>query len=673
MSDSPATHLLSLKVMRVSRPALASAWQPFYSSSPSFSAHSTQSILSLQGTNPLPGYPKTLRDLTQVSELLTLPSSFGSIQLGETFSSCLSVNNEATTQVDAVALKVEMQTATSKITLAEIGGKGTSLEPQDTLENVVHHEIKELGQHVLACTVSYRFNPQNSRTPPASEETSDPNILTFRKFYKFVVTNPLSVKTKVHAPRSPSALMVPAERDKIFLECHIQNLTPESIWFERMHFEAAEGWNARDTNVISISGEEQSLYTGSTALMQPQDTRQYIYILSPKLSSLEPVIHSPGSVVPLGRLDISWRSSYGEPGRLLTSMLTRRIPLLPQPVLPQPVSALPPYLKRQSTSATTPAGSKSPQLTQSRPGSPVPRSSSPVPYRARASSIVSGFPQIPPSTQLPASTTSIDVHLLSKDVPRDTITLGRGFKLKLTLALSSLSTSEMQRQRLQLSLVIQHIGFPPTSGPTAPSASKPAPPPPDFSSFSPHSLSSPGFSSPSPTYATFNYPLAHQKLLEASQEQSATKESLAIDPVKPSEIMKSLPPPFFEKVDESKRQRMTTVAFSGPSAIVLPPIDLVARPQSHSSESSSSAAADSHAGGSHSASKHQATLDFELDYVALRRGFALVGGLRLLLVGEKLVDDEAEVEKEDEQSANLKTLEMRMLKEWNVIAEVLVS
>lgn len=144
--------------------------------------------MSLQGTNPLPGYPKTLRDLTQASELLTLPSSFGSIQLGETFSSCLSVNNEATTEIDSVALKVEMQTATSKLILADIGGTDTSLSPGDTLENVVHHEIKELGQHVLACTVSYRFNPQSSRTAPTSEETSDSNILTFRKFYKFVVS-----------------------------------------------------------------------------------------------------------------------------------------------------------------------------------------------------------------------------------------------------------------------------------------------------------------------------------------------------------------------------------------------------------------------------------------------------------------------------------------------------
>lgn len=170
------------------RPALASAWQPFYSSSPSFSAHSTASIVSLQGKTPLPGHPKTLRDLTQATELLTLPSSFGAIQLGETFSSCLCVNNEATVDIEAVTLKVEMQTVSTKVQLAEFGGSEFSLATGDTLENIIHHEIKELGQHVLACTVTYRL-PQNARHAPGpAEDVSDPTLQTFRKFYKFAVS-----------------------------------------------------------------------------------------------------------------------------------------------------------------------------------------------------------------------------------------------------------------------------------------------------------------------------------------------------------------------------------------------------------------------------------------------------------------------------------------------------
>ena len=122
-----------------------------------------------------------------------LPASFGAIQLGETFISCLSVNNEATVPVDAVTLTVEVQTASTKTVLAEFGGEGHQLAPGDSLEKVVSHEIKELGQHALACTVSYRLPPGTRAS--TSSDGSDPDVLVFRKFYKFAVSTSL---TRLH-------------------------------------------------------------------------------------------------------------------------------------------------------------------------------------------------------------------------------------------------------------------------------------------------------------------------------------------------------------------------------------------------------------------------------------------------------------------------------------------
>jgi len=150
-------------------------------------AHSSAAISSLQGSIPLPGHPKTLRDLTHASELLTLPSSFGSIQLGETFSSCLCVNNEKQVEIEVTQFKVEMQTVTAKAILYEMDGSGNYLAAGDTLEHIVHHEIKELGQHVLACTITYRLPPNSRSIQDASEDMNDPSLQTFRKFYKFAV------------------------------------------------------------------------------------------------------------------------------------------------------------------------------------------------------------------------------------------------------------------------------------------------------------------------------------------------------------------------------------------------------------------------------------------------------------------------------------------------------
>lgn len=116
----------------------------------------------------------------------------------------------------------------------------------------------------------------------------------------------------------------------MFLEVHIQNLTQGPLWFEKLRLEPVEGWDVIDANLFSTpmkTMESQidanSLFSGTTTIMHPQDIRQYVYIMTPRASSsstVVPVPHAPGSIIPLGRLDISWRSSMGEPGRLLTSV-----------------------------------------------------------------------------------------------------------------------------------------------------------------------------------------------------------------------------------------------------------------------------------------------------------------------------------------------------------------
>lgn len=133
------------------------------------------------------------------------------------------------------------------------------------------------------------------------------------------------MKTKVHVPQSPTALLSETEREKVFLEVHIQNLTPGPLWFERIRLEAVDNWDVIDANFLPAAKdtkEVKSIFSDSIALMHSQDMRQYIYILTPKIPprSKVPVPPAPGSVIPLGRLDICWRSSMGEPGRLLTSV-----------------------------------------------------------------------------------------------------------------------------------------------------------------------------------------------------------------------------------------------------------------------------------------------------------------------------------------------------------------
>jgi hypothetical protein len=128
--------------------------------------------------------------------VLLLPEAFGSISLGETFTSSLCVNNESSLEVLGSHLLVEIQTASNKVTLGEVGGIGSRLQPGEMFQLVVSHEIKELGQHVLACTVSYHVPPalRNTGIPP--EDPSNPSLRTIRKFYKFIVSLSLKLLTQ---------------------------------------------------------------------------------------------------------------------------------------------------------------------------------------------------------------------------------------------------------------------------------------------------------------------------------------------------------------------------------------------------------------------------------------------------------------------------------------------
>ncbi|KAF9303155.1 hypothetical protein BGZ74_004252 [Mortierella antarctica] len=376
------THLISLKVMRLSRPSLVTGHSLYFGSPHN---HSPQSADS-QGTASIHGYerPHTTSILTEalsdlsltqlervhppssarlipptdhghldgldmgdfgVSELLTMPASFGNIYLGETFTSYICANNESTHPVRDVILKAELQTSTLRFALsntlslprspsdspsgipAATGGHIQLLESGRTNEMIVSHEIKELGIHILVCSVQYT--------------TLDGQQKSFRKFYKFQVLNPLSVKTKVNQPstssvssqepgangNAPIAMSV-SKGGLVLLEAMVQNVSGVTMWMERMRFEVADAFTVRDLNVVipdrpketSKEGEKAVSVFGEHDYFAPNDVRQYLYVLTPKPG--KELLAKTTNV--LGKMDILWRSQFGETGRLQTSQLTRK-------------------------------------------------------------------------------------------------------------------------------------------------------------------------------------------------------------------------------------------------------------------------------------------------------------------------------------------------------------
>ncbi|XP_029639631.1 trafficking protein particle complex subunit 13 isoform X4 [Octopus sinensis] len=240
-------------------------------------------------------------DYFGVGDLLTLPQNFGNIFLGETFSSYISVHNDSTQLCRDIAVKADLQTSSQRLMLSGVTPHPTAeLTPNDSIDGVIHHEVKELGTHILVCAVSY--------------VTESGDKMAFRKFFKFQVLKPLDVKTKFYN----------AESDEVYLEAQIQNITPGPIFMDHVSLEPSVSYSVTKMNDID---EDDKVYPvfGKVNYLNSLDTRQYLYCLTPKPEAyLESKVLK--GVTNIGKLDITWRTNMGERGRLQTSQLQRVAP-----------------------------------------------------------------------------------------------------------------------------------------------------------------------------------------------------------------------------------------------------------------------------------------------------------------------------------------------------------
>ncbi|XP_045447881.1 trafficking protein particle complex subunit 13 [Melitaea cinxia] len=284
-------HLVALKVMRLTKPALIS---------PKIVTCDFKDLPGNILNNFLKDDATSILQLETVTagQFLLLPQSFGNIYLGETFSCYVCVHNETSHPVQSVSIKADLQTSSQRIPLTTQQNQSPiMLDVDETLSDVIHHEVKDLGTHILVCEVTYMSNYNT--------------LSSFRKFFKFEVMKPLDVKTKFYN----------AESDDVFVEAQVQNITSGPIILEQVSLESSNQFAVKslneDSNGLSVFGE--------VTLLQPQESCQYLYCLTPK-ENISKDIKLIASAKNIGKLDIVWRSNLGEKGRLQTSQLQRMTP-----------------------------------------------------------------------------------------------------------------------------------------------------------------------------------------------------------------------------------------------------------------------------------------------------------------------------------------------------------
>ncbi|EYE97854.1 trafficking protein particle complex subunit 13 [Aspergillus ruber CBS 135680] len=319
-------HSVSLKVLRLSRPSLS--YQ--YPLPVANTKISTKASLSYPSENA--------DDQFILSPNLTLPPTFGSAYVGETFACTLSANNElsedgASRVITSVRIVAEMQTP-SQVASLELESadhetaSADGLNKAQSLQKIVRFDLKEEGNHILAVSVSYTETLMGT-----DYQASSGRVRTFRKLYQFVAQPCLSVRTK--ASELPSVevenkSLGPYGRTRLLryaLEAQLENVGDSAVVLKQTRLNSKPPFKATSLNWDYERPDES---TCPPPTLNPRDVLQVAFLVEQEegqqdgLENLQKDIKRDGRAT-LGQLSIEWRGAMGDKGFLTTgNLLTRR-------------------------------------------------------------------------------------------------------------------------------------------------------------------------------------------------------------------------------------------------------------------------------------------------------------------------------------------------------------
>ncbi|KAF9885336.1 hypothetical protein FE257_013053 [Aspergillus nanangensis] len=318
-------HSVSLKVLRLSRPSL-SYQNPLPSANTKISNKASLS------------YPSDhIDDRFTLTPNLTLPPSFGSAYVGETFACTLSANNElpedeTSRVVTSVRIVAEMQTPSQVASLSLEPADDTAakdgLQKGHSLQKIVRFDLKEEGNHILAVSVSYTETLIGSDSQAASGR-----VRTFRKLYQFVAQPCLSVRTK-------SSELTPLEVEnkslgpygksrllRFALEAQLENVGDGTVVVQQTKLNPKPPFKAVSLN-WEVKRTDQP--DSQPPTLNPRDVLQVAFLVEQEegqqdgVEALQKDLKREGRAV-LGQLSIEWRGAMGDKGYLTTgNLMTRR-------------------------------------------------------------------------------------------------------------------------------------------------------------------------------------------------------------------------------------------------------------------------------------------------------------------------------------------------------------
>ncbi|KAK5127640.1 hypothetical protein LTR85_006981 [Meristemomyces frigidus] len=298
------SHAVSLKVLRLSRPSLATQTPLPHTSFGNALDISPKASLAYPSADESSSFPLT--------PLLRLPAAFGAAYVGETFACTLCANNEVqegeNRSVSGIRVTAELQTPGNQagtaleLTSADGVEDGSGVVAVGaTLQRTLRHELKDEGPHVLAVTVTY------TETLHSDEGgASGGRARSFRKLYQFVSQQLIAVRSKVTERKR-------REKDagrQWILEAQLENVGEASAVLEKLWLKEREGISSR---AVNGGGGREAI------VLKPQDVKQVMFVLEEADKA-----DDTDARLPLAQLNIDWRNAMGVRGRLTTGWLASR-------------------------------------------------------------------------------------------------------------------------------------------------------------------------------------------------------------------------------------------------------------------------------------------------------------------------------------------------------------
>lgn len=293
-----------------------SATPPSVLSGTAESAVPTLRVMRLQSPELYQPYAGSFEHRFSLGTAMCLPDSLGVVYVGETFTAYLgALNVSKDLPVRRLTVAAQLQTPSQRYRIpsrldAGNAAGGVDVPPDQGIDAIVSYKLEEAGSHILRVEVGY-------------VAATDGNVKTFRKFYRFQVSDPLAIKEQtVRADEESCIVAVSVEYNATekaniggLTICGAEFLPADGLTAERIGTTVSGFRNEPPTEDTSYPTRKSAVeLLDNCGRLENGNCFQYLFRV--KTESRNASLRGIAAGDELGKAVFTWSKTMGETGRI---------------------------------------------------------------------------------------------------------------------------------------------------------------------------------------------------------------------------------------------------------------------------------------------------------------------------------------------------------------------